>query len=104
MNYSDLAVLIVFKENSINANFYTAFRTEFAFLPNPSLYLHTIFDVAYFENKNLQQEDLIYSLGLGTGLSTGAGILNINLANGIQKNNSFKFSNTILHVSILSSF
>ncbi|WP_416440167.1 hypothetical protein ACH3O9_10520 [Leeuwenhoekiella sp. A16] len=93
-----------FKENSINANFYTAFRTEFAFLPNPSLYLHTIFDVAYFENKNLQQEDLIYSLGLGTGLSTGAGILNINLANGIQKNNSFKFSNTILHVSILSSF
>ena len=93
-----------FKENSINAHFYTAIRTEFAYIPNPSLYLHTIFDVAYFENKNLQQEDLIYSLGLGTGLSTGAGILNINLANGIQKNNSFKFSNTILHINIISSF
>ena len=93
-----------FKENSINANFYTAIRTEFAYIPNPSLYLHTIFDVAYFENKNLQQEDLIYSLGLGTGLSTGAGILNINLANGIQKNNSFKFSNSILHINIISSF
>ena len=93
-----------FKENSINAHFYTAIRTEFAYIPNPSLYLHTIFDVAYFENKILQQEDLIYSLGLGTGLSTGAGILNINLANGIQKNNSFKFSNSILHISIISSF
>ena len=93
-----------FRENSINANFYTAFRTEMGYAPNKSIYLHTIFDAAYFENKNSNQEELVYSIGLGTRLLTGAGMLNISLANGIQKSNSFKFSNSILHVSIISSF
>lgn len=93
-----------FRENSINANFFTAFRTEMGYVPNKSIYLHTIFDAAYFENKNSNQEELVYSIGLGTRLLTGAGLLNISLANGIQKSNSFKFSNSILHVSIISSF
>ncbi len=93
-----------FKENSINANFYTVFRTEYRYLAAPGLYVHSVADAAYFENQILEEQSFIYSFGLGAGISTGAGLLNINLANGLQGGQNFKFSNSILHLRLTTYF
>lgn len=93
-----------FQENSINANFYTVFRTEYRYLAAPGLYVHSVADAAYFENQFLKEQSFIYSLGLGAGISTGAGLLNINLANGLQEGQTFKFSNSILHLRLTTYF
>ncbi len=93
-----------FKENSINANLLSVFRTEYRYQPVSNLYLHTITDAAYFENALLNENDFIYSLGFGAGILTRAGILNISIANGFQNENKFKFSESILHISLKANF
>ena len=93
-----------FKENSINANLVSVLRAEYRYQPVNNLYLHTITDAAYFENDILNEEDFIYSLGLGAGLLTSSGLLNISLANGIRKGNAWKFSESILHISLKAYF
>jgi hypothetical protein len=93
-----------FKENSINANFFTVFRTEYRYLAAPGLYVHSVADAAYFENQLLEEQRFIYSFGLGAGILTGAGLLNINLANGLQEGQNFKFSNSILHLRLTTFF
>ncbi len=93
-----------FEENSINANFYTVFRTEYRYLTAPGLYVHSVADAAYFENQLLKEQSFIYSFGLGAGILTGAGLLNINFANGLRERENFKFSNSILHLQLTTFF
>ena len=42
-----------FNENSIDASFFTVLNTEYRYQFNNNLYLHSIFDIAYFENQNI---------------------------------------------------
>jgi hemolysin activation/secretion protein len=93
-----------FNENSINANFYTIFRSEYRYLAAPGLYVHSVADAAYFENQLLNEQSFIYSFGLGAGILTNAGLLNINFANGLRERENFKFSNTILHLRLTTFF
>ena len=93
-----------FKENSIVSNTYSTLQTEYRFSPNPKIYFNTVMDAAYFENDLINQEELIYSFGLGASLLTNAGVLKINLANGIQNSQKFDFSNSILHLTLISKF
>ena len=93
-----------FNENSIDASFYSVLNTEYRYQFNNSLYLHSILDIAYFENQNIALREKLYSFGFGIGLQTKQGILKFSIANGNNENQYFNFSNTKIHVSITSKF
>ena len=93
-----------FNENSIDASFFTVLNTEYRYQFNNNLYLHSIFDIAYFENQNITLREKLYSFGFGIGLQTTSGIIKFGVANGNTENQDFNFSNTKIHVSITSKF
>lgn len=89
-----------FEENSIFANLVSTLNTEYRYVLNSSVYVHSIIDLAYFENEITTQKERLMSFGIGAGLQTKAGIFNINLANGKTENQVFRFSNTKLHFQL----
>ncbi|MCF6308627.1 MAG: hypothetical protein L3J09_11845 [Flavobacteriaceae bacterium] len=93
-----------FNENSIDASFYSILNTEYRFQINQGIYVHSIIDVAYFENQIILLKQKLYSFGIGVGLETRAGILKFSIANGNAENQDFNFSNTKIHISISSRF
>jgi hypothetical protein len=93
-----------FNENSIDASFYSVINTEYRYQFNNSLYLHSILDIAYFENQNIALREKLYSFGFGIGLQTKPGILKFGIANGNTENQYFNFSNTKIHISLTSKF
>ncbi len=93
-----------FDENSIDASLLSVLNTEYRFLLNLKTYLHSIIDIAYFENEIFDIKSQIYSFGFGMGLRTNAGTFKIELANGTFEGQDFKFSNTKLHISLKSRF
>ncbi len=93
-----------FEENSIFANLVSTLNTEYRYVLNSSIYIHSIIDLAYFENEAINQKEKLVSFGIGTGLRTKAGIFKINLANGKTENQPFRFSNTKLHFQLAIRF
>ena len=93
-----------FDENSIDASFYSVLKTEYRYQFNEGLYIHSIIDVGYFENKTLGIKEKLYSYGIGLGLQTKPGLLKLNIANGNLENQTFKFSNTKIHLILSSRF
>ncbi|MDC8005585.1 BamA/TamA family outer membrane protein [Aureisphaera galaxeae] len=93
-----------FSENSIDASLFTVLNTEYRYLFNATTYVHSIVDVAYFENNVLDLKEELFSFGLGLGLNTEAGVFRFNIANGISQDQEFKFSNTKIHISLSSRF
>ncbi|MCX7547872.1 hypothetical protein OS188_07895 [Xanthomarina sp. F1114] len=93
-----------FEENSLSATLFGVFNTEYRYVFNNSLYAHTIIDFAYLENKLVEQKEKLYSFGFGFGLTTKAGLLKFNFANGKTEAQSFKFSNSQVHLSLTAYF
>ena len=93
-----------FEENSLSASFYSLINTEYRFKLNSTIYIHTIMDASYFENKITDQKEKLYGLGFGFGIVTKAGLLRFNYANGKSENQKFKFSNSQIHLSLTSLF
>ena len=93
-----------FNENSIDASLLSVLNTEYRYQFNDGIYLHSIIDLAYFENKVLSIKEKLYSFGIGIGMQTKAGVIRFNLANGNAENQDFDFSNTKIHLSISSKF
>lgn len=93
-----------FNENSIDASFYSILNTEYRYQFNDGVYIHSIIDVAYFQNETLSLKENLYSFGIGLGLGTKAGLFKFNIANGNTENQSFDFSNTKIHISLSSKF
>ena len=93
-----------FNENSIDASLFSVINTEYRYQFNDGVYLHSIIDLAYFENETLSLKQNLYSFGIGLGLSTKAGLFKFNVANGIAENQDFNFSNTKIHISVSSRF
>ncbi|GAB5401254.1 MAG: membrane protein [Aureisphaera sp.] len=93
-----------FSENSIDASLFSVLNTEYRYLFNGTTYIHSIVDLAYFENNVLNLKEELFSFGLGLGLNTEAGIFRFNIANGISQDQEFKFSNTKIHISLSSRF
>ena len=79
-------------------------NTEYRYELNPSLYIHSIIDLGYFENPSFSIKEELYSFGLGIGMLTKAGIFQFVLANGNADNQVFNFSNTKVHLSLISRF
>jgi hemolysin activation/secretion protein len=93
-----------FDENSIDASLFSVLNTEYRYQFNDGLYLHSIIDIGYFENKPLDIKEKIYSYGIGLGLQTKPGLLKLNIANGNSENQAFKFSNTKIHLILSTRF
>ena len=69
-----------------------------------NLYIHSILDVGYLENKLTSQKEKLYGFGFGFGLLTKTGLLKLNYANGKNENQKFKFSNSKIHISLIADF
>jgi len=93
-----------FSENSIDASLFSVLNTEYRYLLGRTAFLHSIIDLAYFENQTLSLKEELYSFGLGLGLQTEAGLFKLNIANGVSSMQNFKFSNTKIHISLSSRF
>lgn len=93
-----------FEENSLRASFYTALQTEYRYLLSSNLYAHSIIDYAHLKNAVRQETNNLYGVGFGLGLQTKAGMLQVDFANGKSDGESFRFENTKVHLSLISTF
>ncbi len=93
-----------FDENSINAQLYSVLNTEYRYLVNQGLYVHSIIDVGYVENQLINLKEELLSFGIGLGFVSKAGIFRLNIANGKTQSIPFSFSNTKIHLSLRSNF
>jgi len=93
-----------FQENSIVASKYLLLNTEYRYKLSNNIYAHTVIDFANFENKIINTQENLYGFGLGFGIITKAGLLKFNFANGKTETQNFKFSNSKIHLSLVSIF
>ena len=93
-----------FNENSLQGNFYSSILTEYRYLISSNLYVHTIFDYGYYQDKTINKTDKLLGLGFGFGLLTKNGLFNLVYANGSSQGQEIKFSNSIIHISLKASF
>lgn len=93
-----------FNENSLQASLMSALITEYRYIINSGLYVHSIIDYGYFQDKSTDMKDSLLGIGFGFGLKTKGGLLNFVYANGSTKDTNIKLSNSIVHISLKSSF
>ncbi|MEC3906911.1 POTRA domain-containing protein [Tamlana sp. 2201CG12-4] len=93
-----------FEENSLFASLYGLINTEYRLQLSNSIYIHSIIDAAYFENKITNTEQKLFGYGFGFGILTKAGLFKFNYANGKNENTSFKLSNSKVHLSLMTNF
>ncbi len=93
-----------FNENSLQANTLTSILTEYQYILAPSIYVHTILDYGYFQDKTSNASGKLLGLGFGFGLQTKNGLFNLVYANGSTNNQAVKLSNSIVHISLKTNF
>lgn len=93
-----------FEENSLFASLFGTINTEYRFQVNNSIYIHSIFDAGYFENKIISTKEKLFGYGFGFGILTKSGLLRFNYANGKNENTKFKLSNSKIHLSLVANF
>ena len=93
-----------FNENSLQANAFTGIIAEYRYLLASNLYLHSITDYGYFQDKTSNIEDRLLGLGFGFGLFTKNGLFNLVYANGSTSEQAIKLSNSIVHISFKTNF
>ena len=93
-----------FNENSLQANAFSGIIAEYRYLLASNLYLHSITDFGYFQDKTSNTEDRLLGLGFGFGLFTKNGLFNLVYANGSTSEEAIKLSNSIVHVSFKTKF
>jgi len=93
-----------YRENSLQSSFLSSIITEYRYLISESIYVHSITDYGYSEDKATNLKTQLYGFGFGFGLKTRSGLLNLMYANGTDGNSEFKLSNSIVHISLKSTF
>ncbi len=93
-----------FEENSLFSSLYGSINTEYRLQLSNSIYIHSITDAAYFENKTLNTKEKLFGYGFGFGILTKAGLFRFNYANGKLENQKFKLSNSKIHISLTTDF
>ena len=93
-----------FRENSIDASLFSVLNTEYRYLLDRNTYVHSIIDIAYFENKIITIQEELFGFGVGFALNTKAGLFKFNIANGISKNQNIEFANTKIHILFITRF
>lgn len=93
-----------FEENSLIANTFAVFNTEYRYKVTNSLYINTIIDLAYYENQIIASKNKLLGLGFGFGVLTKAGLFKLNYSNGSSENQTIKLSNSKIHISLSAIF
>ena len=93
-----------FQENSLLGNTYGILNTEYRFTLSPSLYVHSITDLGYFENNISDLKKKLFSYGIGLGVLTKAGLFKLNYAAAKVEDEPFKVSNSKVHISLTTVF
>ena len=93
-----------FNENSLQANVFSGIMAEYRYLVAPNLYVHSISDYGYFQDKTSDIDDKLLGLGFGFGLFTKNGLFNLIYANGSTSEQTIKLSNSIVHISFKTNF
>ena len=93
-----------FEENSLFASLFGVLNTEYRYQVNNTIYIHSILDAGYFENKVLNSKEKLFGYGFGFGILTKAGLLRFNYANGKNENIRFKLANSKIHISLTTIF
>lgn len=93
-----------YNENNLQANISTLLMTEYRHVFNQNFYLHSIIDYGYYSDKTSNISSNLKTFGIGMGLSTKKGILNISFASGIAKVQNKTNSNPILHIAYKALF
>lgn len=93
-----------FNENSLQASLYTALMAEYRYVLAPNMYIHSITDYGYFQDKTSNLKNNLLGLGFGFGLLTKTGLFNLVYANGSTKDQQIKLSNSIVHLSFSTKF
>lgn len=93
-----------FNENSLQANAFTGIIVEYRYLVTSNLYLHSITDFGYFQDKTANIDDRLLGLGFGFGLFTKNGLFNLVYANGSTSEQAIKLNNSIVHISFKTNF
>lgn len=93
-----------FEENSLVANLFGVVNTEYRYRLSQSIYVHSVFDAAYFENEITNTKSKLFGFGFGLGLLTKAGLFRLNYSSGKTENIPFKLSDSKIHVSLTATF
>ncbi|MFY7731610.1 MAG: hypothetical protein ACOVRN_18970 [Flavobacterium sp.] len=93
-----------FNENILQGDMYSFVMTEYRYIASENLCLHSIFDVGYYQDHATNQNNGLFSIGFGAKIFTSNGIFNIIYANGTEKSQHVKLSNSIVHVSFKTKF
>lgn len=93
-----------FNENTLQANFITALCSEYRYILSNNLYLHSVFDYGYFQDKTTQSSGKLLGLGFGFGLLNKNGLLSFVYANGSSENQKIKLRNSIIQISLKTHF
>lgn len=91
-----------FAENSLQGNYVNALLTEYRYLLNQSLYIHSVLDFAIFKDPltllNRNNFNKIKSIGLGIGIQSKGGLIKFSITNGINNDNDIKLFNSIINI------
>lgn len=93
-----------FNENSLQGNIFSSILTEYRYILSSNIYIHSIIDYGYFQNKTTDAKGNLLGLGFGFGLFTKNGLLNLIYANGSTNEQAIKLSNSIVHISLKATF
>ena len=93
-----------FNENTLQGNLFSSILSEYRYVLSPSIYVHSIIDYAYFQDKTTDLKGNLLGLGFGFGILTKNGLLNLVYANGSTKDKAIKLSNSIVHISLKATF
>lgn len=93
-----------FNENSLQGNLFGSLLLEYRYLATQNLYIHTITDYGYLQDKATNQNNSLLGLGVGLGLLNKNGLLKIVYANGSTNNKNIELKNSVIQVSINTFF
>jgi len=88
-----------FEENSLQASFMTAIISEFRHIVSQDLFINTIVDYGFYEDKSTNNKGNLIGVGFGMGIKTKTGFLKIAFTNGSSETQNIKFYNTITTIS-----
>ncbi|MEZ4853502.1 hypothetical protein [Flavobacterium sp.] len=93
-----------FRENTLQANFFSGIMAEYRYLLSPSVYVNSITDYGYFQDKTANLKGNLLGLGFGFGMLTKNGLFQFVYANGSTNDHAIKLSNSIVQISFTTNF
>ena len=93
-----------YDENSIFADAFTLLNTSLNYYLNETIYIYTLFDLAYYSNILLNINQDIFSGGFCLSSRTENGVISISYSKGNNWGNSFNLKNAKINVIFVTFF